>query len=313
MAWNTILSPAPRTVELCERFKELFPRSDLLDVRQFSVLQMIILGLMVGNVDLAIQDPECSIDYRDADGNTALSWAAKLGRADIVKKLLAHKADAGLANITHRTPLHRATVAASASCMGPLLEAGADVDALDFQDSTPLHYAASCSYSEEDTKAYFEPLLAAGADIHAQNIPGQSALHIALERNITNNALYLLQKGADTNLRDRDGASCLAYAIKFDRTAALEVMLRQADIGSFDADHILDVARNASIATLDLIHRYHDKLQPPRPSIILALEDVLRTRVDLDEQWRSKFDGVMSHLAALEVKPNPQDLAEALR
>ncbi|KAM0714778.1 hypothetical protein Q7P37_009242 [Cladosporium fusiforme] len=280
MAWNTILSPTPRTTQVCEQLKDLFPSADILDARQFSLLQLMILGLFVGDVDQAIQDQECSINYGDADGNTALSWAAKLGQVDVVSKLIAHGADAYLANTGARTPLHRAVVAANPSCIVQLLEAGANVDALDFQDSTPLHYAASCSYAEEDVEAYFQPLLDAGANIHAQTNRGQSALHIALERNITNNARYLLRAGADVNLRNSEKASPLAYAIQFNRVEVLEMMLQQESNPCFGGDLFL--------------------LVPASPRIMFDLQDEVSQR---EEIWRNEFNQLISHAVTRESEP----------
>ena len=68
------------------------------------MLQLIILGLLSGTINHEIQNLNVLINYGDADGKTALSWDAKLGKKDVVEKLLDNHADVLLADSTSRTP-----------------------------------------------------------------------------------------------------------------------------------------------------------------------------------------------------------------
>jgi uncharacterized protein len=59
-----------------------------------------------------------------------------------------------------------------------LLEHGANVNALDHQQQTPLMYAIICEY-----KSIVELLLAYQADVHIVNNEGETALDLCDERN----------------------------------------------------------------------------------------------------------------------------------
>lgn len=73
-----------------------------------------------------------------------------------------------------------------------LLEMGADIEAQDIQEQTPLHYAAKSGYA-----ATVRLLLENGADIKLQDTIGRTPLHLATENNKVETAQQLLEKGAD--------------------------------------------------------------------------------------------------------------------
>lgn len=90
------------------------------------------------------------------------------GAAASVQLLLEAKCDPNMPTPQGSTALHRAQrTAAGATCIAALIKAGADVHARDWQDSTPLIYAAG--NPGPDAVA---ALLAAGADANAQNSEG---------------------------------------------------------------------------------------------------------------------------------------------
>ncbi len=102
---------------------------------------------------------------------------------------------------TGRTPLHVAAMANSPGLIATLVAAGADVEARDEDDLTPLHVAALAG------PAAIAALVEAGADLHARNRFGESPLQYASfwgsgDSGATGTVAALLEAGADPNLHD---------------------------------------------------------------------------------------------------------------
>jgi ankyrin repeat protein len=94
---------------------------------------------------------------------TPLHIAAKGGHADVVRALVAAKADVRAVTTTGATPLHFAAASGSAETVTILLDGGADVNAREPQwEQTPLMFAAAAGRT-----AVVKVLLARGADVKA--------------------------------------------------------------------------------------------------------------------------------------------------
>ena len=97
-----------------------------------------------------------------------------------------------------------ATVADVSRCVA----AGADVEARDDDDRTPLHNAAFDSESPSVVKA----LLDAGADPEARDVHGFTPLHVAAYVGAPSVVAVLLKAGADLEARSRHGQTPLHLA-----------------------------------------------------------------------------------------------------
>ena len=85
-----------------------------------------------------------------------------------------------------------------------LLAAGADVNAKDELDATPLMLAETA----EQTKL----LINAGADVNAKDIYGRTALMYAVDRGSIEQIKLLIDAGADVNAKDKYDYTALMYA-----------------------------------------------------------------------------------------------------
>ena len=118
-----------------------------------------------------------------------------------------------MANHEGETPLHRAAAPWATrhghTTVLALIQAGAEVNATDRGEYTPLHYAARFGYTQEASV-----LIANGADVHATNRDGNSPLHMAAQAGHTKTALALIEKGANVNATNNSGSTALHCAIE---------------------------------------------------------------------------------------------------
>jgi len=134
------------------------------------------------------------LNATQADGTTALQWAAHWNDLDGVKLLLASGADPKLANRYGVTPLSEAAGAGNASIIEALLQAGADPKTLTTADGETVLMTAARTGNLDAVKI----LLARGADVNAkESYRGQTALMWAAAERHPDVVKLLLEHGAD--------------------------------------------------------------------------------------------------------------------
>lgn len=175
------------------------------------------------NVVRELLDRGADINARNNDKETPLHCAALYGRVEVVKELLQRGAEvnvhsfhepmpirhapdihhegrvefslrrlAMLQNKHGKTPLHVAAYNGHETVVKELLNAGADVNARDAAQITPLHMARSVEVVAE--------LLNRGADVNVHDISGHTPLHDAACRSRADIVKILLDKGGDMNV-----------------------------------------------------------------------------------------------------------------
>jgi ankyrin repeat protein len=139
----------------------------------------------------------------DAFCETLLHVAARWGREDLAKLLIAAGADVEARNEIDERPLHVAAKYGRPTVVKLLLTRGADVGASGWRVHTPLH-AASCGLGGQSTIGarleIAKLLLAAGADVNGrEHGSGFTALRCATTYESRNAAMaeLLLAHGAD--------------------------------------------------------------------------------------------------------------------
>ena len=120
----------------------------------------------------ALLQQHVDVNASEADGSTALHWAAHHGNFDAVDLLLRAGADAAVGNYYGVTPLALAAANGDAAVVERLLEGGADLNAALAGGETSLMTAARAGRIDA-----VRVLLAHGADVNAQeDTRGQTAL-----------------------------------------------------------------------------------------------------------------------------------------
>ncbi len=139
-------------------------------------------------------DAGADVDHAEPEnGQTALMWAAAVGHADIVDRLVRSGAD-----IHARTRAGVATISDTCRICDWKVASG---------DFTPLLFAARAG----DVEAA-KILLDAGADPNKATVLHGNSLVIASAGGHEDLALYLIERGADVNSTDEHGISALHHA-----------------------------------------------------------------------------------------------------
>jgi len=136
---------------------------------------------------------KADVNAEQADGSTALQWAAYRNDLAIADVLIAAKADVSLANRNGVTPLRLAATNGSAEMLGKLLKAGANANEVAPDGETPLMYA-----SRNGNPAAIKVLLDAKADVNAkEKLRGTTPLMWATDQTHPEAVKMLVAAGAD--------------------------------------------------------------------------------------------------------------------
>ena len=136
------------------------------------------------------------VDAEDADGETALFYAARRGKADAVEVLVAAHPRVDHVSRGGFTPLMRAAQASASGAVRALLEAGALPDLRNAQDKnwTALMYAVKASSSSA-----VADLAGGGAFVNGEDRAGDTPMHIAARVSNASVVRALLEHGSDVN------------------------------------------------------------------------------------------------------------------
>jgi len=133
----------------------------------------------------------------DSSRGSALSTAASAGHEDVVRHLATVISHSGLnAKWRGSTALHRAVASGRGLCVGALVDAGANVNSVDSAGDTPLIIAAKHCRQSLSSMKY---LIAAGCDLERVDAEHRTALHYACYRAV--GAELLLSSGAKTDVQ----------------------------------------------------------------------------------------------------------------
>ena len=153
-------------------------------------------------------------------GEALLADAAETQSAAVVKTLLDAKVDVNVSQADGMTALHWAAWHDDFSTAKQLVAAGADAKAANRYGVTPLILACTNGNTE-----LVELLLAAGADANTTLAGGETALMTAARTGRLGPVKALLDKGADVNARERKGQTALMWAAAEGHTEVVDALL----------------------------------------------------------------------------------------
>jgi ankyrin repeat protein len=190
----------------------------------------------------ALIQAKADANAQDSIGMTPLAFAMALDQPQIVAALIKAGADVNGPSAASdggpaAAPIFLAVRSRKLALLQQLVAAGADVNALDQQGSTPLHRAVLARPADYATPLV-ATLLRAGADANAMRPDGGAPLHNLIfgADNLAPQALaqlatLLAQHGADVNLPAAfDGATALDIARARNNQAAVELLTEMGGV-----------------------------------------------------------------------------------
>ncbi len=143
---------------------------------------------------------------REEGGLTPLHIAALRGSVEAVKALMLHTVN--IRDNKNRTPLHLALEYEHCDAALPLLQHGADIDAIDDDGRTPLHLAAGAGCIE-----VVKLLLQHGANINVKDNKNNTVLHYAV-KSLNKEVVELVLRDAYVNAKNVYGETPLKLLMR---------------------------------------------------------------------------------------------------
>jgi len=174
---------------------------------------------------VALLKKGADVNRPQADGATALHWAAHHNDVALAKRLLAAGAKPNMANDYGITPLFLAAINGSAEMIDALLTGGAEMNAARPSGETVLMTAVRSGSTGAVSR-----LLKGGANPDAvQASKGQSALHWAVAEGDVAMARVLIEAGAGVALRSAAGYTPLMGAARQGNVEMAKLLLEKGD------------------------------------------------------------------------------------
>ena len=163
----------------------------------------------------------------DNFGDTCLMHAVARGCSKkVLQEIIDHDANMNATNDENNTALMVACRQRHTDAIHGLLKAKSDTNIADEDGGTCLMRAVALNFSKEVLQAIIDH----GADVNAQNIYSHTALALACRKRHVDGIHVLLKAGADTNIVDNNGTTCLTYAVHGD--CSMEVLQAITDHGA---------------------------------------------------------------------------------
>jgi len=164
-----------------------------------SVFVVSALGL-ADRLSAQLRTSPASVIAVDAEGRTALHYAASFGHHGVCRVLRDAGADHVAKDSVGRTPLHAAAANGHLRVLEVLAADRQRLDTVDLDERSALSLAAEAGHS-----AVVSFLAKAGANIDSQDYRGRTALAWAAIEGRREAVTTLLELGADRRIPDRDG------------------------------------------------------------------------------------------------------------
>ena len=216
----------------------------------------------------ALLKQNISVNATEADGFTALHWAAQRNDIQLVEVLLGAGANVQASTRYNITPLYLAAMNGNAAMIERLLTAGADPNGTAEEGQTMLMTAALSGKADA-----VRLLLTRGAKVDTKEpYKGQTALMWAAAEGNTAAVDVLLEAGGDVKLKSNGGLTPLLFAVRNAHIETSVALLKRGanvnDVAPDGSSALSMAAVNAyfELAAVLLEHGANPNLPDPRGS-----------------------------------------------
>lgn len=155
------------------------------------------------------------LEHKDYWGATALHRAVSKGNVAVMNYLIEHGSNIETRNMHGLTPLQTAVMISDTIMVELLISKGANINTIDSYNETPLNEALN-----KHNFSIANILIKAGADI--DRALASAGMQIGANPEI---AMFLIEKGADVNTRDVNGATPLMWAVFLCNPVMMEYLI----------------------------------------------------------------------------------------
>ncbi|KAF5280347.1 hypothetical protein FQR65_LT03156 [Abscondita terminalis] len=179
--------------------------------------------------DILVMAAPDLVESRDEDGFTPLHLAVIAGNMPLVTFLLANNADINAVDNEKHTVVHWATVCGEIVALRAVLSAGAPISTPDVHGGYPLHYAAQMCGGEKDSALGLQVLhtLLSHEDVNVlvEDGDGRPPLLWAASAGSAKAVLALIRAGTPIEAHDKDGLTALHCAASRGHTDCIDTLL----------------------------------------------------------------------------------------
>jgi len=182
-----------------------------------------------------------NVHAQDADGNTALHWAAWFKLDSMANKLLERGARPDVGNSSGESAVHWAAKSSNVHALGAMTKYDRGVLSLrDCDGFTPFIISA-----QNDNAPVMEWMYLKGVSIEEQDDWGRTALQWACYKGHRRTVQWLLSRSASVAHRDHEGMTAIHWAALKGHEQVAEMLL---DVGAVNLLHVPDAAGDTPIA-----------------------------------------------------------------
>lgn len=178
-------------------------------------------------------DSKADINATDRTGKTPLTMAAENSAVDATKLLIERGADLNKRDQIGGTPLTWACGLGTAPTVKLLIDSGADLSVVDINGLTPLIWAAGIGKPES-----VKLILERKPDLGVQDgVTGDTALMRAVRSGKTESVKLLIDAGADVSVKNRQGFTPVQMAAMSGNLEKVKLLVEaKADLAATDAN-----------------------------------------------------------------------------
>ncbi|PPQ84008.1 hypothetical protein CVT25_000554 [Psilocybe cyanescens] len=207
--------------------------------------------------------------------------AAQKNQLPLLRTLLAEDPKlVDAVDVDDRTPLHWAASSGSIDIVQFLIDQKAEVDKADGSGWTPLHIAVSAG-----NESVVQELIGAGADVNRKNDKGLTPLHYAASKSRIDIGRLLISRGADFNARDKANQLPLHRAATTGSVGFIRLLVESSTPSNKLRLNTADRIGNTPLhLAMDSAHA--------EAAVVLINAGADRTRENLDEETPEAMVGV---------------------